>query len=56
MVGLLEEDHWMIEVNLGDMETTLRDQEEYWLVTIRVTSQTQNQVVLNKISKLKKMA
>jgi hypothetical protein len=35
--GLLEEDHWMIKVNLGDMETILRKQEEYWLVAIRVT-------------------
>jgi hypothetical protein len=33
--GLLEEDHWMMEVNLGDMETTSGEQEEYWLVAIR---------------------
>jgi hypothetical protein len=33
--GLLEEDHWMMEVNLGDMETTLGEQEEYWLLAIR---------------------
>ncbi len=33
-VGLLEEDQWMMEVNLGDMETTLGEQEEYWLVAI----------------------
>ncbi len=32
---LLEEDHWMIKVNLGDMETTLGEQEEYWLLAIR---------------------
>jgi hypothetical protein len=32
---LLEEDHWMIMVNLGDMETTLGEQEEYWLVAIK---------------------
>jgi hypothetical protein len=33
--GLLEEDHWMMEVNLGDMKTTLGEQEEYWLLAIR---------------------
>jgi hypothetical protein len=35
--GLLEEDHWMMEVNLGDMETTSGEQEEYWLLVIRAT-------------------
>jgi hypothetical protein len=34
--GLLEEDHWMMEVNLGDMENTSGEQEEYWLIAIRV--------------------
>ena len=34
-VGLLKEDHWMVEVNLGDMETTSGEQEEYWLLAIR---------------------
>ncbi len=33
--GLLEADHWMMEVNLGDMETTSGEQEEYWLLAIR---------------------
>jgi hypothetical protein len=33
--GLLEEDHWMMEVNLGNMETTSGEQEEYWLLAIR---------------------
>ena len=33
--GLLDEDLWMMEVNLGDMETTSGEQEEYWLVAIR---------------------
>jgi hypothetical protein len=33
--GLLEEDPWMMEVNLGDMENTLGEQEEYWLLAIR---------------------
>jgi hypothetical protein len=32
--GLLEEDHWMVEVNLGDMETTSGGWEEYWLLAI----------------------
>jgi hypothetical protein len=35
--GLLEEDHWMLEVNLGDMESTIREQEKYWLVAIKAT-------------------
>ena len=34
-VGLLEEDQWMMEVNLKDLETTSGEQEEYWLVAIR---------------------
>jgi hypothetical protein len=34
MAGLLEEDHWMMEVNLGDIESTTGEQEEYWLVAI----------------------
>ncbi len=33
--GLLEDDHWMMEVNLGDMETTLGEQKEYWPVAIK---------------------
>ncbi len=33
--GVLEEDHWMMAVNLGDMENTSGDQEEYWLLAIR---------------------
>ena len=47
--GLLKEDHWMLEVNLGDLETNNGEQAEYWLVGIRagrmaytITS-TQNQ-------------
>ncbi len=35
--GLLEEDHWMMEVNLGDLENTSREQEEYWLLAIKAT-------------------
>jgi hypothetical protein len=33
--GLLEEDNWMLEVNLGDLESTLGEQEQYWLVAIK---------------------
>ena len=33
--GLLEEDHRMMEVNLGDMDNTSGKQEEYWLLAIR---------------------
>jgi hypothetical protein len=33
--GLLEEDHWMLEVNLGDLETTGGEQKEYWLLAIK---------------------
>ena len=32
--GLLKEDHWMVEVNLGDMENSSGEREEYWLLAI----------------------
>jgi hypothetical protein len=32
--GLLDEDHWMIEVNL-DPESSSGEQEEYWLLAIK---------------------
>jgi hypothetical protein len=35
MAGLLKEDHWMMEVNLGDMESKSGEQEEYWLVAVK---------------------
>jgi hypothetical protein len=35
VAGLLEEDHWMMEVNLGDMETTSGEQKEYWLLAVK---------------------
>ena len=31
----MEEDQWMLEVNLGDLENTRGEQEEYWLLAIR---------------------
>jgi hypothetical protein len=39
MAGLLEEDHWMVEVNLGDMETSSGEREEYWLLAIRAAQE-----------------
>jgi hypothetical protein len=50
---LLEEDHWMMEVNLGDMENTSGEQEEYWLLAIKTTrvsaalARRQDQTVLS---------
>jgi hypothetical protein len=35
--GLLEEDQWMMEVNLGDMENSSGEREEYWLLAIQAT-------------------
>ncbi len=32
--GLLEEDHWMLEVNLGDLEDSNGEQAKYWLLGI----------------------
>ncbi len=34
-LGLLEEDQWILEVNLGDLENTGGEQEEYWLLAIK---------------------
>jgi hypothetical protein len=33
--GLLEEDQWMLEVNLGDLENTSGEKETYWLLAIK---------------------
>ena len=33
--GLLEEDQWMLEVNLGDLENTNGEKETYWLLAIK---------------------
>ena len=33
--GLLEEDKYLAEVNLGDMETTLGERQHYWLLAIQ---------------------
>jgi hypothetical protein len=33
--GLLEEDNWMLEVNLSNLESTSGEQEQYWLVAIK---------------------
>ncbi len=34
-MGLLEEDQWMMEVNLGDMTSSSGESEEYWLLAIQ---------------------
>ncbi len=36
-VGLLEEDNWMLEVNLRNLKNTSGEQEQYWLVAIKAT-------------------
>ena len=52
--GLLKEDHWMLEVNLGDLETKNGEQAEYWLLGIRAgriacaLTGTQNQTDLQR--------
>jgi hypothetical protein len=33
--GLLDEDKYLMEVNLGDLETTLGDHQHYWLLVIK---------------------
>jgi hypothetical protein len=33
--GLLEEDKYLLEVNLDDLENTSGEQQEYWLLAIR---------------------
>jgi hypothetical protein len=35
MEGLLEEDQYLVEVNLEDSERTTGKRQEYWLVVIR---------------------
>jgi hypothetical protein len=37
--GLLEEDQWMMEVNLGDLENTSGEQDQYWLVAVKGTQE-----------------
>jgi hypothetical protein len=33
--GLLEEDKYLVEINLGNMETTLGERQHYWLLAIQ---------------------
>ncbi len=33
--GLLEEDKYLAKVNLGDMETTSGERQQYWLLAIQ---------------------
>jgi hypothetical protein len=35
MEDLLEEDQYLVEVNLKDLESTLGERQEYWLIAIR---------------------
>jgi hypothetical protein len=35
--GLAEEDRWMLEVNLGDLEQSSGVKEGYWLLAIQMT-------------------
>ena len=37
--GLLNEDHWMMEVYLGDMQSATGEQEDYWLVAIKAAQE-----------------
>ncbi len=46
--GLLEEDNWMLEVNLGDLESTSGEQEQYWLVAIKATREAAMLTWLNE--------
>jgi hypothetical protein len=34
--GLLEEDKYLAEINLGDMETTSEEHQHYWLLAITI--------------------
>ncbi len=37
--GLAEHDKWMLEVNLGEMDTSTGEKESYWLLAIRTARQ-----------------
>jgi hypothetical protein len=45
---LLEEDSWMLEVNLGDLESTSGEQEQYWLVAIKAAREAAMLTRLNE--------
>ena len=38
--GLLEEDHYLLEVNLDNLENISGERQEYWPLAIRATRQT----------------
>ncbi len=38
--GLLKEDKYLVEVNMGDKETTLGKHQHYWLLTIKTVWKT----------------
>jgi hypothetical protein len=37
--GLLDKDQWLLEVNLGEMEESSDEQEQYWQMTIRAAQE-----------------
>ncbi len=45
---LLEEDDWMLEVNLGDLESTSGEQEQYWLAAIKAAREAAMLTRLNE--------
>ncbi len=38
---LLEEDEYLLKVNLGDMETTLGEHQHYWLLAIQTAQKAE---------------
>jgi hypothetical protein len=46
--GLLKEDNWMLEVKLGDLESTSGEQEQYWLVAIEAAREAATLTRLNE--------
>jgi hypothetical protein len=40
--GLAEEDRWMLEVNLGDLEDSNGEKEAYWVVAIEAARARHN--------------
>jgi hypothetical protein len=45
---LLEEDNWMLEVKLGDLESTSGEQAQYWLVAIKAAREAAMLTRLNE--------
>jgi hypothetical protein len=47
--GLLQEDKYLMEINLEDMESTLGERQEYWLLAITTTQEAK---ILHKQQRL----